>query len=55
MSSESTSRHQPETASTSETACAAPLARLREVRALVRANNRSSVPDEVIVCQIWNC
>lgn len=33
--------------------CPDPLARLREIRRLVRANNRSSLPDELIVCQIW--
>ena len=33
-------------------ACPAPLARLREIRKLVHENNRSCLPDEVIVCQI---
>jgi hypothetical protein len=33
--------------------CAAPLARLREIRRLVHENNRSSLPDEMIVCQIY--
>ncbi|WP_156116552.1 lytic transglycosylase domain-containing protein [Massilia sp. 9096] len=30
-----------------------PMARLREIRRLVQANNRSSLPDELIVCQIY--
>ena len=34
-------------------ACPAPLARLREIRQLVHANNRSCLPDELIVCQIY--
>jgi hypothetical protein len=34
-------------------ACSAPLARLREIRRLVHANNRSCLPDELIVCQIY--
>lgn len=33
--------------------CAAPLARLREIRRLVHENNRSCLPDELIVCQIY--
>lgn len=33
--------------------CPDPLARLREIRRLVHANNRSSLPDDLIVCQIW--
>jgi len=33
--------------------CPAPLARLREIRQLVQANNRSCLPDELIVCQIY--
>jgi hypothetical protein len=35
------------------TACPDPLTRLREIRALVAANNRSSLPHELIVCQIY--
>lgn len=34
-------------------ACPAPLARLREIRQLVHANNRSCLADELIVCQIY--
>ena len=34
-------------------ACPAPLARLRKIRQLVHANNRSCLPDELIVCQIY--
>lgn len=34
-------------------ACPAPLARLREIRRLVHASNRSCLPDELIVCQIY--
>lgn len=34
-------------------ACSDAVARLREIRRLVHANNRSCVPDEVIVCQIY--
>lgn len=34
-------------------ACPDPVARLREIRRLVHANNRSCLPDEVIVCQIY--
>jgi hypothetical protein len=33
--------------------CTEPLARLREIRRLVHENNRSSLPDDVIVCQIY--
>ncbi|KQY11729.1 hypothetical protein ASD28_03575 [Massilia sp. Root133] len=33
--------------------CTEPLARLREIRRLVHENNRSCVPDELIVCQIY--
>jgi hypothetical protein len=33
--------------------CTEPLARLREIRRLVHENNRSSLPDELIVCQIY--
>jgi hypothetical protein len=33
--------------------CTEPLARLREIRRLVHENNRSCLPDEVIVCQIY--
>jgi hypothetical protein len=33
--------------------CPAPVARLREIRRLVHANNRSTLPDELIVCQIY--
>jgi hypothetical protein len=33
--------------------CAEPLARLREIRRLVHENNRSCLPDELIVCQIY--
>ena len=33
--------------------CTEPLARLREIRRLVRENNRSCLPDELIVCQIY--
>jgi hypothetical protein len=33
--------------------CAEPLARLCEIRRLVHENNRSSVPDALIVCQIY--
>jgi hypothetical protein len=33
--------------------CTAPLARLREIRRLVHENNRSCLPDELIVCQIY--
>jgi hypothetical protein len=33
--------------------CAEPLARLREIRRLVHDNNRSCLPDELIVCQIY--
>jgi hypothetical protein len=33
--------------------CTEPLARLREIRQLVHANNRSCLPDELIVCQIY--
>jgi len=29
------------------------LARLREIRALVEANNRSSLPTELIICQVY--
>lgn len=36
-----------------ELVCAAPLARLREIRRLVHENNRSCLPDELIVCQIY--
>ncbi|MFL6632522.1 MAG: lytic transglycosylase domain-containing protein [Massilia sp.] len=32
---------------------AEPLARLREIRRLVHDNNRSCLPDELIVCQIY--
>ena len=34
-------------------ACPDAVARLREIRRLVQANNRSSLPDELIVCQIY--
>jgi hypothetical protein len=33
--------------------CTEPLARLRAIRRLVHENNRSCVPDELIVCQIY--
>ena len=33
--------------------CTEPLARLREIRRLVHENNRSCLPDEMIVCQIY--
>ncbi|MFJ1472254.1 lytic transglycosylase domain-containing protein [Massilia orientalis] len=33
--------------------CTEPLARLREIRRLVHENNRSCLPDELIVCQIY--
>jgi hypothetical protein len=33
--------------------CTTPLARLREIRRLVHDNNRSCLPDELIVCQIY--
>ena len=33
--------------------CTEPLARLREIRKLVHENNRSCLPDELIVCQIY--
>jgi hypothetical protein len=33
--------------------CTEPLTRLREIRRLVHENNRSCLPDEVIVCQIY--
>jgi hypothetical protein len=33
--------------------CPDPLARLREIRRLVHANNRSQLPDELIVAQIY--
>ena len=33
--------------------CTAPLARLHEIRRLVHDNNRSCLPDELIVCQIY--
>ena len=33
--------------------CTEPLARLREIRRLVHDNNRSCLPDELIVCQIY--
>jgi soluble lytic murein transglycosylase-like protein len=34
-------------------ACPAPVARLREIHRLVHENNRSCLPDAVIVCQIY--
>ncbi len=36
-----------------QTVCTEPLARLREIRRLVHENNRSCLPDELIVCQIY--
>jgi hypothetical protein len=33
--------------------CTEPLARLRDIRRLVHENNRSCLPDELIVCQIY--
>ena len=33
--------------------CPAPVARLREIHRLVHENNRSCLPDAVIVCQIY--
>jgi hypothetical protein len=33
--------------------CSAPVARLREIHRLVHANNRSCLPDALIVCQIY--
>jgi hypothetical protein len=33
--------------------CTTPLVRLREIRRLVHENNRSCLPDELIVCQIY--
>jgi hypothetical protein len=44
---------EPLVSGTPAASCPDPLARLREIRRLVRANNRSSLPDELIVCQIW--
>lgn len=41
------------TASTIQSTCSTPVARLREIGALVHANNRSCLPDELIVCQIY--
>jgi hypothetical protein len=41
------------TTSTAQLTCSAPVARLREIRGLVHANNRSCLPDELIVCQIY--
>jgi hypothetical protein len=41
------------TAPTAQLTCSTPVARLREIRALVHANNRSCLPDELIVCQIY--
>jgi hypothetical protein len=41
------------TTPTAQLTCSAPVARLREIRGLVHANNRSSLPDELIVCQIY--
>jgi hypothetical protein len=38
---------------TAQLTCSAPVARLREIRGLVHANNRSCLPDELIVCQIY--
>jgi hypothetical protein len=47
-------QHAPHPAApASSEACPAPLARLREIRQLVHANNRSCLPDELIVCQIY--
>jgi hypothetical protein len=49
-----TVHHAPQPAvATSSEACPVPLARLREIRQLVHANNRSCLPDELIVCQIY--
>lgn len=51
---EQTVQHAPQpSASASSEACRAPLARLREIRQLVHANNRSCLQDELIVCQIY--
>jgi hypothetical protein len=41
------------TTPTAQLTCSAPVARLREIRGLVHANNRSCLPDELIVCQIY--
>jgi hypothetical protein len=41
------------TAPTIQSTCSTPVARLREIRELVHANNRSCLPDELIVCQIY--
>jgi hypothetical protein len=41
------------TTPTAQLTCPAPVARLREIRGLVHANNRSCLPDELIVCQIY--
>jgi hypothetical protein len=38
---------------TDQMVCTEPLARLREIRRLVHENNRSCLPDELIVCQIY--
>ena len=49
-----TVQHTPHpAASASSEGCPAPLARLREIRQLVHANNGSCLPDELIVCQIY--
>jgi len=45
--------NQPMLGGTHAASCSDPLARLREICRLVHANNRSSLPDELIVCQIY--
>jgi hypothetical protein len=41
------------TTPTVQLTCTVPVARLREISGLVHSNNRSCLPDELIVCQIY--